>query len=841
MSPLLGVSSETVDGGQAMAMNSESTSLTKRPDSRELPGGWAGDLAWSGDTAWVAWTACHDPEPALLTYARQEWPLRPGRTVTEWRRRSADTRYTLSLARLDDPAAPAGRELAESRHIIEGPALATLPQRATPAVIWAERRDDGCRLMAAVAGGRPEVIHAAAGAVLDPQAAVDWDGRLWAVWQQWPAAGGSPAARPRIVAAHRPLAATAHGPRSWSEPIPLSPAGQSAWSPTLAAGPDGGLWCAWAAWDGTAYQVYVCHAPPGGTWGAPVPASPAPAGSFHLTPALAAAAGHAWVVWSRTTRWGELNHRFNHIRSIHAAVVTADAAGGLSVAPAPGEPALGEPGCLPVAAILFRHLAEDEFINPQTPRIALGPQGPVVFYRQFRSAAFKDFGWTICAVRHTGDGWTAPERLSTLSGAPDSPYGVIPAGTGGASWLLAYHAGDYTREPAQHPSHPVENHRLVVEQVRLTGQASAPPADGPPATVPAVLSGVFPARPASPKPARTATVNGRSYTLLFGDLHRHSAYSKCLSANDGDPLNHWQWVQDVAALDFYALTEHLEYMSYAEWRHVEDLAALLATGGVLALYGFELGIPPGHTNFFYADQAIGHDLRVACLSSPDLAAVWPKLDAWLPPGKVVAIRHHQGHRGDDLARTYGPAYEPVAEIIQTRGEYPQWVQSLWRQGLRVGVVGASDHSRAAPLVQGLTGLWLPAGARSREAVLAGLQARRTFATNGPRMSVFLSATGAERDTALVMGEQGGMTGPPRLRLAASGTRPLETVEFYRDDRLLHVETVSEPRVQLEYLTEPTPAGEHAYWVRVTQQPEQPGPRSHQGIAYSSPIWLTTRP
>ena len=823
-----------------MSVTSGGTTLAERPDSRALPGGWAGALAWSDAAPWLAWTACHDPEPALLTYARQEWPLRPGRTLTEWRRRSAGVHFTLSLARLDDPSAHAVRELASSRHVIEGPALAPLPQQTTPAVIWAERRDNRCRLMAAIAGGRPEVIHAAAGAILAPQAAVDHTGRLWAIWQQWPEAASSPAARPRIVAAHRPLAVTTRDPPSWSKPTSLFPAGQSAWTPSLSAAPDGALWCAWAAWDGTAYQVFVCHATAGATWGEPALVSPAPTGSFHLTPAITATDGHAWVVWSRTTRWGQLNHRFNHIRSLHAAVVTPDAAGDLSIAPAPGQPALGEPGRLPVAAIPFRHSAEDEFINPQTPRIVLGPQGPVVFYRQFRSAAFKDFGWAISAVRHTGDDWTAPERLSTHSGVPDSPYGVIPTGAAGTSWLLAYHAGDYTRSPSHHPSHPVENHRLVVEQVRLTCQASAPPTERLPASAPAVLSSQHPARPAATAPARTATVNGQSYSLLFGDLHRHSVYSKCLSANDGDPLNHWQWVQDVAALDFYALTEHLEYMSYAEWRHVEDLAALLATGGVLALYGFELAIPPGHTNFFYADQAIGHDLRVACLSSPDLAAVWPKLDAWLPPGKVVAIRHHQGHRGDDLARTYGPAYEPVAEIIQTRGEYPQWVQSLWRQGLRVGVVGASDHSRAAPFVQGLTGLWLPAGERSREAVLAGLQARRTFATNGPRMSLFLSAMDAEHGTALAMGEQGNMSGPPRLHLAASGTRPLETVEFYRDDRLLHVETVSEPQVQLEYAPAPAPAGDHAYWVRVTQQPERNGTRPGQGIAYSSPLWLTTR-
>ncbi len=822
-----------------------SASLAERPDSRALPGGWAGDLAWCGDAAWVAWTAYHDPEPALLTYARQEWPLHPGRTLTEWRRRSASARCTLSLTRLDDPAATTGRELARSRHVLAGPALAALPQQATPAVVWAERRDHGCRLLAAVDGDRPEVVHAATGAILAPQTAGDHDGRLWAVWQQWPAAGSSLAARPRIVAAHRTANATAAASPTWSQPTPLSPAAQSAWSPTLSAAPDGGLWCAWAAWDGTTYQICVCHAPPGEPWGVPVPVAPTPAGAFHLTPTIAAAAEHAWVVWRRTTRWGELNHRFNHIRSLHAAIVTPDAAGDLSAAPAPGESSTGEPGRLPVDSIPFRHSTEDEFINPQAPRLRLGPQGPVVCYRQFRSAEFKDFGWAIWAVRHTGNDWTSPERLSTHTGAPDSPYGMIPAGADGASWLLAYHAGDYTRGPSQHPSHPVENHRLVIERVRLTAPASALPTKHPLPTAPAILSATDTpdaVRPAGPEPARAATVNGRSYTLLFGDLHRHSAYSKCLSANDGDPLNHWQWVQDVAELDFYALTEHLEYMSYAEWRHVEDLAALLATGDrVLALYGFELAIPPGHTNFFYADQAVGHDLRVACLSSPDLAAVWPKLDAWLPPGQVVAIRHHQGHRGDDLARTYDPTYEPVAEIIQTRGEYPQWVQSLWRQGLRVGVVGASDHSRAAPFVQGLTGLWLPAGERSRAAVLAGLQARRTFATNGPRMSVFLSATDSERGTTLVMGEEGSIAGPPRLRLAASGTRPLETVEFYRDDRLLYVETVAASQVRLEYTAEPPPPGVYAYWVRVTQQPDRNDARKQPGIAYSSPLWLTPRP
>jgi hypothetical protein len=340
------------------------------------------------------------------------------------------------------------------------------------------------------------------------------------------------------------------------------------------------------------------------------------------------------------------------------------------------------------------------------------------------------------------------------------------------------------------------------------------------------------------------TFEGTTYSLLYGDLHRHSIYSKCMSATDGDPLDHWRWVQDVAPLDFYALTEHLEYMSYLEWRRVEDLAESLAAGGVLALCGFELAIPPGHTNFFYADQRVGYDLRVACLTSATLADVWPKLDAWLPEGSVVAIRHHQGHRGNDLAPTYAPRYEPLAEVIQSRGEYPDWVNSLRRQGFHVGVAGATDHSRSAPIVQGLTGLWLPPSERTREGVLAGLRARRTFATNGARMAVFLSAqgaaaSGASATAAVGMGQSGRVNGAPRLVAEVIGSRRVETVAFYRDDRLLHVAVVDSPSATVTYDDRDAPPGEHAYWVRVVQDREASGRRPHQGVAYSSPVWLTS--
>jgi hypothetical protein len=330
-----------------------------------------------------------------------------------------------------------------------------------------------------------------------------------------------------------------------------------------------------------------------------------------------------------------------------------------------------------------------------------------------------------------------------------------------------------------------------------------------------------------------------------------------MSANDGDPLDHWRWALDAGELDFYALTEHLEYLSDLEWHRVTDLAQQLAAGGVPALCGFEFSNYPGHTNFFFIDEDVAPALRAACLSTArgGLADLWPKLDALGLEGRVLAVRHNQpsggGGRGtgwhdaDDLEGTYAPRYEPVAEGIQSRGEYKEWLRSLWRRGFRVGVVGATDHSRGAPFVQALTGVWLPPGERTREGVMGGLRARRTFATNGVRLSVYLSASAESGAGGPVigMGEQGRVRGPVRLRAQVQGTRDLDTVEVYRGDRLIHFESPHAPAASVDVVDRDVPRaadeadGEAAYWVRATQLAERNGSRPHQGIAYSSPVWV----
>ena len=211
--------------------------------------------------------------------------------------------------------------------------------------------------------------------------------------------------------------------------------------------------------------------------------------------------------------------------------------------------------------------------------------------------------------------------------------------------------------------------------------------------------------------------------------------------------------------------------------------------------------------------------------------MWPKLDAWVPAGSVLAIRHHQGHGQASVAETFAPRYEPLLEVIQSRGEFRAWDDQLLALGLEAGFVGATDHAYAAAFPRGLTGVW--AAERTCEGVFSALLARRTFATNGPKMRVFLSASGVG------MGERGSCQGPPDLELAMEGTTRLDRAEFYRNGKLAHVEEIGSRVAALRWRDPDALPGCAHYYARVIQDREHRILRPHYGVAYTSPVWIDT--
>jgi predicted metal-dependent phosphoesterase TrpH len=87
--------------------------------------------------------------------------------------------------------------------------------------------------------------------------------------------------------------------------------------------------------------------------------------------------------------------------------------------------------------------------------------------------------------------------------------------------------------------------------------------------------------------------------FYFGNLHSHTYYSD----GTGFPAEAFTWARDTAEFDFYAITDHAERLSQAEWEDIGVQAEIFnAEGEFLALRGFEWSHPNGHINVFGTDD-----------------------------------------------------------------------------------------------------------------------------------------------------------------------------------------------------------------------------------------------
>ena len=77
---------------------------------------------------------------------------------------------------------------------------------------------------------------------------------------------------------------------------------------------------------------------------------------------------------------------------------------------------------------------------------------------------------------------------------------------------------------------------------------------------------------------------GEGMNFYFGSLHGHSSYSD----GTGTPVEVFAWARDTIGFDFYALTDHGERLTQAEWEDSGQQADLAdQDGSFTALRGFE--------------------------------------------------------------------------------------------------------------------------------------------------------------------------------------------------------------------------------------------------------------
>ncbi len=353
-----------------------------------------------------------------------------------------------------------------------------------------------------------------------------------------------------------------------------------------------------------------------------------------------------------------------------------------------------------------------------------------------------------------------------------------------------------------------------------------------------------PVRVTAGKPARR---------LVWGDPHSQTIFSDGVRC----PEELCAFARDEGALDFFAVSDHAEWVSDAQWRYFTDVAnAWNEPGRFATLIGLEWTSGEfGHRNVYYPGAA-GPILRSAGPGAVDLAGLYRVARA---EGALV-VPHHSANRqmGVVWARGHDPEVERLCEVYSIwgnserpaaagnsrpirahGGECPgQHVLDALRMGRHYGLVGGGDihdgrpgdelhtHQPDMPMYadlwpQGITGAWVRE--LTREALFEALWQRRVYAATNARIVLEFTVNGAP------MGARVRGNGPRLLRVSAAHSVPIARVEVLRDGADWRRETPGKTCVDLE-ITDAEPCSRETWYsVRITG--------ADGAVAWSSPVWV----
>ncbi|MGH7200790.1 MAG: hypothetical protein ACREJB_09315, partial [Planctomycetaceae bacterium] len=344
-------------------------------------------------------------------------------------------------------------------------------------------------------------------------------------------------------------------------------------------------------------------------------------------------------------------------------------------------------------------------------------------------------------------------------------------------------------------------------------------------------------------------VQGQSYEVYFGDLHRHTDISLCTPTIDGCLVDAYRYALDGARLDFLAVTDHTRDTDPLPWWRSQKTADLFHVPGTLApIYAYERsnGIAGGgHRNVFFLERdwpVFRGDAYYSNIggerpenNNPDVA-LYPHLR-----GKDALTAAHTPGWSTQAKRgtwTYhDPQVEPIAEIIQTyRRDYerpgqPQWQDarlrgalreeaSLWyalARGYKLGFIASSDHHATHT---SFACVW--AEGPSREQIFEALRSRRTYAATD---KILLDVRMGEA----VMGEEVPAPVVPELTIRVRGTAPIEEIQIVRNRTVIARFEPNEVEVRRTFRDENYPGGAAYYYVRIRQ--------TDNNMAWGSPIWV----
>jgi len=317
----------------------------------------------------------------------------------------------------------------------------------------------------------------------------------------------------------------------------------------------------------------------------------------------------------------------------------------------------------------------------------------------------------------------------------------------------------------------------------------------------------------SPKAAASIPVKLENpLKCYFGDLHSHTSYS------DGSliPSVAHKYAREIAKLDVFSLTDHLEKVDDAEWDDLREQAFKANDDGrFVDIPGLEWTKKLGHANIFDPKTRL-----------------WPEdapsmYQAAAEAGVIVKFNHPgTGEKVfDGLA--YSEVGDRAVELMEVRrAEEEQAFLRALKLGWHLAPDGSDDtHAPDWGNVKSWTGIWAPG--LSYRNIWDALKHRHVYSTLDRNCKLLFTLNGA------VMGD---IVEQPAEKLEievsvedADAQDAIAKIELFEDGAVVGAHEPQTPACRWKMSRTPAP-GKHYYFVKVTQ--------ADGNNLWSAPVWIT---
>ena len=404
--------------------------------------------------------------------------------------------------------------------------------------------------------------------------------------------------------------------------------------------------------------------------------------------------------------------------------------------------------------------------------------------------------------------------------------------------------------------------------------------------------------PTPPRPLtehHTWKIGGKTYRLVWGDLHRHTDISNCRTGFDGCVLEAYRYAYDMAGLDFLGTSDHTDigkvYAPYEWWHTQRQVDVFHAPGEFASLYAYEREqvFPWGHRNVVFAQRGgpIVYIQRQNYRASiwqdklpigPGLMQIqpselWEVLKRYDHPCAIISHTGATGMGTDWTKYEKGidNTYENTVEIFQgarvsyeglglpqptvglRQGEpYTPANQSIGNHPMPPGVITDFDAGYKQP--QGFNnGVYQKALAvghklsvfASSDHIATHTSFGGVYVENFTREGIIAGfkarRTCAATDKVFVelssgdhlMGEVVETHNKPALTIHVEGTAPIKRITIVRNESDLHSFEPKSKSVTDTWTDGSPVSGENRYYLRIEQ--------TDGNMAWSSPLWMTFKP